>query len=114
MTLTVPQASSDIIMVLAAPIQFAAIYPQVGGRQLPAADGISEYIGTGPYELAEWKQDQYVKLTRFADYQSSRRGSQRPGRVKRRAATETICTSGWSADNSTQHRRHCRPASMTL
>ena len=69
-TLTVPQASSDILMVLAGPIQFAAIYPK-SVVDSATAEGISEYIGTGPYQLAEWKQDQYVHLTRYADYQPS-------------------------------------------
>lgn len=87
-TLTVPEASSDIIMVLAAPIQFAAIYPK-SVVDAAGPDGITEYIGTGPYQLAEWKQDQYVKLTRFADYQSPEGESS--GLVgEKSAATETI------------------------
>jgi len=31
---------------------------------------IDEFIGTGPYEFVEWKQDQHVHLTRYDDYQS--------------------------------------------
>lgn len=30
---------------------------------------INEYIGTGPFKFEEWKQDQYIHLTRFEDYQ---------------------------------------------
>lgn len=62
------EASSDIIMILASPIQFAAIYPAevVEGA---TAEGLEEYIGTGPYKVAEWKQDQYVKLEKFEEYQ---------------------------------------------
>ena len=59
MNLKVNQASSDIIMILASPIQFAAIYP-AEVVESAGADGISEYIGTGPYKVSEWKQDQYV------------------------------------------------------
>lgn len=66
--LTVNQASSDIIMILASPIQFAAIYPAEVVENA-TAEGIDEYIGTGPYKVAEWKQDQYVKLERNEDYQ---------------------------------------------
>ena len=87
-TLTVPEASSDIIMILAAPIQFAAIYPS---EVVEAAgpDGISEYIGTGPYKLDEWKQDQYVKLVRNEDYQPLE--GEPSGLVgEKSAATETI------------------------
>ncbi len=68
--LTVNEASSDIIMILASPIQFAAIYPK-SVVDASTAEGLSEYIGTGPYKLNEWKQDQYVHLTRYEDYQPS-------------------------------------------
>ena len=57
--MTANQASSDIIMILASPIQFAAIYPKEVVESA-SEEGIKEYIGTGPYKLAEWKQDQYV------------------------------------------------------
>lgn len=69
-TLTVNQASSDILMILASPIQFAAVYP-AKVVESATAEGVSEYIGTGPYKVAEWKQDQYVKLERYEDYQAS-------------------------------------------
>ena len=67
-SMTVNEPASDIMMILAGPIQFAAIYPKevVEGA---TEEGISEYIGTGPYKVAEWKQDQYVKLERNEDYQ---------------------------------------------
>ena len=66
--MTVNQASSDIMLVLAGPIQFAAIYPKsVVDAATP--EGIPEYIGTGPYKLGEWKQDQYVQLVANEDYQ---------------------------------------------
>ena len=68
--MTANQASSDIIMILASPIQFAAIYPKEVVESA-SEEGITEYIGTGPYKLAEWKQDQYVKLERYEDYQPS-------------------------------------------
>lgn len=68
--LKVNQASSDIIMILASPIQFAAVYP---AEVVSSAtdEGISDYIGTGPYKVSEWKQDQYVKLEAYEDYQPS-------------------------------------------
>lgn len=69
-TMTANEASSDIIMILASPIQFAAIYPK-DVVDSATDEGISEYIGTGPYIVAEWKQDQYVKLERYDDYQPS-------------------------------------------
>ena len=75
-TLKANQASSDIIMILASPIQFAAIYP-AEVVESATADGIDEYIGTGPYKVAEWKQDQYVKLEENADYAPAEGGSKR-------------------------------------
>jgi len=32
-------------------------------------EGVTEYIGTGPYKFEEWKQDQYIHLVRYEDYQ---------------------------------------------
>lgn len=65
-TLTVPAPYSDVMTVLAASIQFAAIMP---ASTIDADSNVTEYIGTGPYTLAEWKQDQYIHLTAYADYQ---------------------------------------------
>ena len=69
--LTVNEPSSDIIMVLASPIQFAAIYPK-SVVDSASDEGVKEYIGTGPYKVAEWKQDQYVKLEKNEDYQPAK------------------------------------------
>lgn len=33
-------------------------------------EGVEEYVGTGPYEMTEWRTDQFVQLDRFADYVS--------------------------------------------
>lgn len=32
-------------------------------------EGITEYIGTGPFQFVEWKQDQYIHFKKFEDYQ---------------------------------------------
>lgn len=31
-------------------------------------EGVTDYVGTGPYEYVEWVEDQHVLLTRFDDY----------------------------------------------
>lgn len=48
--------------------QHAVIMPASLIADPTAADLVTEYIGTGPYVYADWKADQYIKLTKFADY----------------------------------------------
>ncbi|MGL9813794.1 MULTISPECIES: ABC transporter substrate-binding protein [Enterococcus] len=86
--MTANEAASDIITVLANPIMFAAIYPAeiVEGA---GEKGISEYIGTGPYKLANWKQDQFIELEKFDDYKV--RANATTGLAsKKTAATKTL------------------------
>lgn len=87
-TLTVPKAASDILEILANPAQFAAVSPK---EIVEAAgpDGITEYIGTGPYRLAEWKADQYIHLARYDDYQSPP-GASSGFSGEKQAATENL------------------------
>lgn len=46
---------------------FAAIMPKEVIENAPE-EGINEHIGTGPFQFVEWKQDQYIHLTRYDDY----------------------------------------------
>lgn len=50
--------------------QSAAIMPK---SVIDGADSktglVKEYIGTGPYKFDEWAKDQYIKLTKYDDYQ---------------------------------------------
>ncbi|MCI3922979.1 ABC transporter substrate-binding protein [Paenibacillus sp. TRM 82003] len=48
--------------------QFAAIMPKEVVESA-GETGVTEYIGTGPYRFAEWKQDQYVLLEKYSEYQ---------------------------------------------
>ncbi len=66
-TMTLPQAYADTMTVVAGSIQWAAIYPKSSIDSATDA-GITEFIGTGPYKLEEWKQDQYILLTRNEEY----------------------------------------------
>ena len=55
--------------ILAMNLNFAAIMPKevIGSAE---AAGVKEYIGTGPFQFVEWKQDQYIKFEKNEDYQS--------------------------------------------
>jgi len=55
---------------LAVANNFAAIYPKEIAEKFPPAEKVTEYIGTGPFKLAEWKPDQYIRMVRFDDYKS--------------------------------------------
>jgi peptide/nickel transport system substrate-binding protein len=67
--LKLPQPYSDVLILIASQANFPAIMPKEIIESAPA-EGVSEYIGTGPYKFNEWKQDQYIHLVRFDDYQS--------------------------------------------
>jgi len=68
-TITLASPRSDLTAQLANPLQPAVIMPSeiVEGA---GVEPVTEFIGTGPYELAEYAADQRVSLTRFDEYQS--------------------------------------------
>lgn len=66
--LTVEKPTSDVLILLSSHAQFPSIMPKEVVESA-TADGIQEYIGTGPYAFTEWKQDQYISLEKFDEYQ---------------------------------------------
>ena len=50
--------------MLADPGQAAVIAPK-STIDSATAEGLTEFIGTGPYKFVEWKSDQYVLLSKF-------------------------------------------------
>lgn len=60
--------STALVSIAQGSSSFSAIMPK---EVIEAADStsVNEYIGTGPFEFVEWKQDQYIHLTKFDDYQ---------------------------------------------
>ena len=68
--ITLPKSSSALLPALAFPTQGAVIMPKEIIDE--AGDGnVKSYIGTGPFEYVEWKQNQYIKLKKFAGYKSA-------------------------------------------
>ncbi|RXT07169.1 ABC transporter substrate-binding protein [Ammoniphilus sp. CFH 90114] len=57
-----------VLTLMAFPHQGLAVMPK---EVIEGADeqGAKEFIGTGPFQFVEWKQDQYIHLKKFADYQ---------------------------------------------
>ncbi|HEX7216307.1 MAG TPA: ABC transporter substrate-binding protein, partial [Methylomirabilota bacterium] len=64
------EKSAIVLISLAVPNNFAAIYPKEIVEKFPPEVKVTEYVGTGPYKLAEWKPDQYIRMVRFDDYKS--------------------------------------------
>lgn len=67
-SITLAQSCMGFLDMIAGSKQPAAIMP---AEVIEAAgDGtVTEFIGTGPYMVDSWVQDQYIKLVRFDDYQ---------------------------------------------
>lgn len=61
--------STALVGIAQGTSSFSAIMPK---DVIEGADSTSveEFIGTGPFEFVEWKQDQHIHLTKFEDYQS--------------------------------------------
>ncbi|WP_262174149.1 ABC transporter substrate-binding protein [Saccharococcus sp. Marseille-Q5394] len=65
--LKLENAVTDVLDVMAGRGQFPAIMP-AEVLASAGADGVSEYIGTGPFKFTDWKQDRFIHLTKFDDY----------------------------------------------
>ena len=64
------EKSAIVTISLAIPNNFAAIYPKEIAEKFPPDQRITEWIGTGPFKLAEWKPDQHIRMTRFDEYKA--------------------------------------------
>ena len=62
------EKSAIVVISLAIPNNFCAIYPKEIAEKFPPDQRITEWVGTGPFKLAEWKPDQHIRMTRFDDY----------------------------------------------
>ena len=52
------------------PQQLRRHVPEGDRGEVPPAEKVTEFVGTGPYKLAEWKPDQHIRMVRFDDYKS--------------------------------------------
>ncbi len=66
--LKLKQTSAIVVINLALPNNFGAIYPKEIAEKFKPEEKATEWVGTGPYKLAEWKPDQYIRMVRFDDY----------------------------------------------
>jgi peptide/nickel transport system substrate-binding protein len=64
------QKSAAVLVALAAPNNFAAIYPKEVAERFKPEEKATEFVGTGPFKLAEWKPDRHIRMVRFDDYRS--------------------------------------------
>ena len=68
--ISLPNSSSALLPALAYPTQGAVIMPKEIIDE--AGEGnVKSYVGTGPFEFVEWKQNQYIKLKKFDNYISA-------------------------------------------
>ncbi len=59
------EKSAIVLISLAVPNNFGAIYPKEIAEKFAPEVKATEWIGTGPFKLAEWKPDQYIRMVRF-------------------------------------------------
>ncbi len=66
--LKLKERSAVVLISLAVPGNFAAIYPKEIAEKFKPQEKITEFVGTGPFKFAEWKPDQHIRFVRFDDY----------------------------------------------
>ena len=64
-----PEKMYTLLYFLSDPGQMTAIMPKKIIDETPA-EGLTEFVGTGPFVFDTWRTDQYIQLHRFEDYQS--------------------------------------------
>src|SRR5213593_219332 len=62
------EKSAIVVISLAVPNNMGAIYPKEIAEKFPPDQRITEWVGTGPFKLAEWKPDQYIRMIRYDEY----------------------------------------------
>lgn len=70
--LVMPEKLHIAQFLLADTSQIAIITKKEINESAPA-EGLTKFVGTGPYTFIEWKSDQFVHLEKFADYAQDNR-----------------------------------------
>src|SRR4029453_19357127 len=68
--LRLKEKSAIVLISLAVPNNFGAIYPKEIAEKFAPEVKATEFVGTGPFKLAEWRPDQYIRMVRFDDYKA--------------------------------------------
>jgi peptide/nickel transport system substrate-binding protein len=87
--LKLKEKSAIVLVSLAVPNNMGAIYPKEIADKFPPDQRATEWVGTGPFKIVEWKPDQYIRMTRFDDYKAL--GASRAATAERRSRTLTSC-----------------------
>src|SRR5262245_29554457 len=62
------EKSAIVAISLAVPNTCGAIYPKEIAEKFPPDQRVTEFVGTGPFKLVEWKPDQYIRMVRYDGY----------------------------------------------
>lgn len=81
-SITLSEPSLLFCQVMAGSKNLAAIMP-ASVIESAGDTGVTEYIGTGPLKLVEWKENSYIKFEKFVDYTGN--GSASSGMVGNKA-----------------------------
>jgi peptide/nickel transport system substrate-binding protein len=62
------ERSAIVLISLAVAVNGAVVYPKEIAEKFKPQEKATEFVGTGPFRLAEWKPDQMIRMVRFEDY----------------------------------------------
>jgi peptide/nickel transport system substrate-binding protein len=66
--MTLKERSAIVLISLAVAVNGGAIYPKEIAEKFKPQEKVTEFVGTGPFKVAEWKPDQALRMVRFDDY----------------------------------------------
>src|SRR5256886_90800 len=110
------EKSAIVLISLAVPNNFGAIYPREIVEKFPPEVKVTEYVGTGPFKLVEWKPDQYIRMVRFDDYKPRNEkpngygGGKTPRPVEIAAWHTKLAGLPWNEHNREKARRLLKEA----